>query len=77
MNIGMEASHHLLMFLFLLHEHKQGLGLETCSFKAQGVLGLYIFSWVFSILSSPGLTMKTSLGKQLLSIFSWWANQLF
>jgi hypothetical protein len=39
----------LLLLLLLLHtrEHKQGLGLKTCSFKPQGVLGLSIFSWVF------------------------------
>jgi hypothetical protein len=29
------------------HEHNQGLGLKTCSFKAQGVLGLAIFVLVF------------------------------
>jgi hypothetical protein len=29
------------------NEHNQGLGLKTCSFKAQGVLGLSIFVSVF------------------------------
>jgi hypothetical protein len=31
----------------LLREHKEGLGLKTSSFKAQGVLDISIFSWVF------------------------------
>jgi hypothetical protein len=32
--------------LLLLLEHKQGLDLNSCSFKAQPVLELFIFSWV-------------------------------
>jgi hypothetical protein len=31
----------------LLHDHKQGLGLKTCSFEAVCVLGPSISSWVF------------------------------
>lgn len=33
--------------LFLLRENKQGLSLNTCSFKARGVLELVILSWTF------------------------------
>jgi hypothetical protein len=41
----MHNSHH--------HEHNQGLGLKTCSFKGQGVLGLSIFVSVFPYLAVP------------------------
>jgi hypothetical protein len=34
-------------------EHNQGVGLKTCSFKAQGVLGLSIFVSVFPYLAVP------------------------
>jgi hypothetical protein len=33
-------------YKLLLPERKQGLGLKTSSFKAQGVLDLSIFSWI-------------------------------
>jgi hypothetical protein len=35
------------------NEHNQGLGLKTCSFKAQGVLGLSTFILVFPYPAIP------------------------
>jgi hypothetical protein len=35
------------------HQHNQGLGPKTCSFKAQGVLGLSIFVSVFPYPAVP------------------------
>jgi hypothetical protein len=44
------------------NEHNQGLGLKTCSFKAQGVLGLSIFILVFPYPAIPEVgTGKTAL----------------
>jgi hypothetical protein len=40
--------------IFLLRELKQGLGLKTCPFKAQGVLDLSAFSRVFQHPFVPG-----------------------
>jgi hypothetical protein len=41
------------------NEHNTGLGLKTCSFKAQGVLGLSIFVSVFPYPAVP----KVGTGK--------------
>jgi hypothetical protein len=35
------------------NEHNQGLGLKTCSFKAQGILGFSIFVLVFPYPAVP------------------------
>jgi hypothetical protein len=47
-----------LLLLLLPGEHKQGLVLKTCSFKAQGVLDLSIFSWVFRHPMASGVDSK-------------------
>jgi hypothetical protein len=44
------------------NEHNQGLDLNTCSFKAQGVLGLSIFVSVFPYPAVP----KVGTGKPAL-----------
>jgi hypothetical protein len=50
-----------LQVILIIHhnEHNQGLGLKTCSFKAQGVLGLSIFVLVFPYPTIP----ETGTGK--------------
>jgi hypothetical protein len=45
-DVTMETHHHH-------NEHNQGLGLKTCSFKAQGVFGLSIFVLVFPYPAVP------------------------
>jgi hypothetical protein len=44
------------MHLHFLCEHKQRFVLKTCPFKAQSVLGLFIFSCVFSGVNIKNLT---------------------
>jgi hypothetical protein len=44
------------------NEHKKGLGLKACSFKAQGVVGLSIFVLVFPYPAIPEVgTRKPAL----------------
>jgi hypothetical protein len=58
---------HLLL---LLHEHKQGLGLTSCSFKAPGVFGLSIFpSPLFPLYSFTSWSVWVSRNKLLSRIF--------
>jgi hypothetical protein len=61
---------------FLLHlflrEHKQGLLLKTSYFKAQDVLDLCIFSWVFQ----HPIVLEVDIEKQLAFILPKWPNHL-
>jgi hypothetical protein len=42
-NCGLYSADTEVIYHRHCHQHSEGLALETCSFKAQGVLGLAIF----------------------------------
>jgi hypothetical protein len=58
MQIAQTRKPRIACRIFLLLEHKQGLGLKTCSFKGQGVLDRSIFSWVFQHLVILGVDIE-------------------